>query len=107
MSLETVEQVRAARAILGWTQRDLAEASGVSLPTIKRIELLSGPLSVRAETVRLFDQAFRQSGVSFDAGALGDGLRQLSVRFRTVDGEVAKIDAGEFMTRFVQPRNRG
>lgn len=32
------EQIRAARAYLNWSQTRLAEASGVSLPTIKRME---------------------------------------------------------------------
>jgi len=34
----TSEQVRAARMLLRWDQRDLAEKSGVSLPSIKRLE---------------------------------------------------------------------
>ena len=32
------ELIRAARALVRWEQRDLAEASSVSLPTIKRLE---------------------------------------------------------------------
>ena len=32
------ELVRAARALLRWEQRDLATASSVSLPTVKRLE---------------------------------------------------------------------
>ena len=34
----TSELIRAARALLRWEQRHLAHASGVSLPTIKRLE---------------------------------------------------------------------
>ena len=33
------ELLRAARALLRWEQRDLATASSVSLPTIKRLEI--------------------------------------------------------------------
>jgi hypothetical protein len=36
------ELVRAARALLRWEQRDLANASSVSLPTIKRLESKPG-----------------------------------------------------------------
>ena len=36
------EVIRAARALLRWEQRDLAEASSVSLPTIKRLKLKTG-----------------------------------------------------------------
>lgn len=31
-------QLRAARALLGWDQRRLAELSGLSVPTIQRME---------------------------------------------------------------------
>ena len=31
------ELIRAARALLRWEQRDLSEASAISLPTIKRL----------------------------------------------------------------------
>ena len=37
------ELVRAARALLRWEQRDLAIASSVSLPTVKRLEVKAGP----------------------------------------------------------------
>ena len=40
----TSEMIRAARALLRWEQRNLAEASSVSLPTIKRLESRPGPL---------------------------------------------------------------
>ena len=38
----TSELIRAARALLRWEQRDLADASAVSLPTIKRLEAVPG-----------------------------------------------------------------
>jgi transcriptional regulator with XRE-family HTH domain len=38
----TAQKLRAARALLGWTQDDLAERSGVSKPTIARMELTEG-----------------------------------------------------------------
>jgi DNA-binding XRE family transcriptional regulator len=34
----TVRQMKAARALLAWSQGDLAKASGVSEPTIARLE---------------------------------------------------------------------
>ena len=34
----TGEASRAARGLLNWSKRDLAKASGVSLPTVHRIE---------------------------------------------------------------------
>ena len=38
----TAAQMRAARALLGIDQRRLAELSGVSLPTIQRMEASQG-----------------------------------------------------------------
>ncbi len=38
----TAAQMRAARALLGIDQRQLAELSGVSLPTIQRMEASEG-----------------------------------------------------------------
>jgi transcriptional regulator with XRE-family HTH domain len=35
-------QIRAARALLGMDQRSLAEAAGLSLPTIQRMEASTG-----------------------------------------------------------------
>ena len=37
----TIEQIRAARALLGWSQTELAERAGLSLPTVKRVEINS------------------------------------------------------------------
>ena len=39
----TSELIRAARALLRWDQRKLAEASSISLPTVKRLEAKPGP----------------------------------------------------------------
>jgi transcriptional regulator with XRE-family HTH domain len=38
----TIEQMRAARGLLGWSQSELAKRAGLSLPTIKRVEAGKG-----------------------------------------------------------------
>ena len=38
----TAAQIRAARALLGMDQRQLAEAAGLSLPTVQRMEASTG-----------------------------------------------------------------
>jgi transcriptional regulator with XRE-family HTH domain len=38
----TAAQIRAARALLGMDQRSLADAAGLSLPTIQRMEASTG-----------------------------------------------------------------
>jgi len=70
----TSEQVRAARALLRWEQKDLAEASKVSLPSIKRLETIPGPLAAQARTVEAIRAALEAAGVIFQAaGEAVDG----------------------------------
>ncbi|KPH08855.1 transcriptional regulator [Rhizobium acidisoli] len=70
----TSEQIRAARALLRWEQKDLAEASRVSLPSIKRLEGQPGALSAQERTIAAITEAFDAAGISFLAdGATVDG----------------------------------
>lgn len=67
MSNETVSvrQVKAARALLGWSQGDLAQASGVSEPTIKRLEAGDGALGGRSDTADKVQATLQRAGVVF------------------------------------------
>lgn len=56
-------QIRAARALLGWKQTDLAAASGVSEISIKNIE--RGATDPRASTLRAIQAAFEEAGLVF------------------------------------------
>lgn len=56
-------QIRAARALLGWKQTDLAERSGVSEISIKNIE--RGATDPRASTLRAIQSALEVGGVIF------------------------------------------
>jgi predicted transcriptional regulator len=64
----TSELVRAARALLRWDQRDLAEASSVSLPTIKRLEARPGILNAHTVTILAIRRALEAAGVEFTNG---------------------------------------
>lgn len=57
-------QIRAARALLGWSQSDLAEAAGVSVPTVQRSE---GKTTIKAadESVEAIVDALESEGVQF------------------------------------------
>ena len=70
----TSELIRAARAMLRWEQRDLAEASGVSLPTIKRLEATPGVLAAHSSTVTALRRAFESARIEFTNGS-GPGVR--------------------------------
>jgi len=59
----TPAQIRAARALLGWKQTDLAEASGVSEMSVKNIE--RGASDPRMSTLRALQEAFEAHGVIF------------------------------------------
>ncbi|MDO8297170.1 MAG: helix-turn-helix transcriptional regulator [Caulobacter sp.] len=75
----TSTQIRAARALLGWSQPALAKASGLSLPTIVRMESQLGPGRSSAANVEAVRRALENAGVVFldadDERALGPGVR--------------------------------
>jgi transcriptional regulator with XRE-family HTH domain len=76
----TPAQIRAARALLGWKQTDLAERSGVSEISIKNIE--RGATDPRSSTLGAIEKAFGSAGLIFlDPGDARDG--GAGVRFRT------------------------
>jgi transcriptional regulator with XRE-family HTH domain len=82
-SVLTSELIRAARALVRWEQRQLADASSVSLPTIKRLESKPGALMAHASTVAALIQALEAAGVEFiDENGGGPGVR-LRKRQRT------------------------
>lgn len=66
--------MKAARALLGIDQRQLAEAAGVSLPTIQRMEASEGQVRGNAETLMKVVEALERSGVELiAAGAVSVG----------------------------------
>jgi predicted transcriptional regulator len=72
----SIRQIKAARALLGWSQDDLARAADVSAPTIKRLEASDGPLGGRDETVEKILSAIFSAGVEFiDENGAGEGVR--------------------------------
>ena len=72
----SVRQVKAARALLDWSQNDLAAACGISVPTIKRIEANDGALGGRADTAEAIREALEAAGVEFIAeNGGGPGVR--------------------------------
>jgi hypothetical protein len=74
--LITSELIRAARALLRWEQRQLAEASSVSLPTVKRLEAKPGIMVAHAQTTAALIRALESAGVEFiDENGGGAGVR--------------------------------
>jgi transcriptional regulator with XRE-family HTH domain len=72
----TSRQLKAALAILGWKVSDLAGASGLSEPTIWRLETSDGSLTGRAGTIERLIGALEGAGVIFlDENGEGPGVR--------------------------------
>ena len=61
----TVSQIRAARAMLRWTAQDLAEAAGVGITTIRRMDVMDGVPVVNVRTLMALKAALESAGVEF------------------------------------------
>jgi transcriptional regulator with XRE-family HTH domain len=59
------EQIRAARALLRWTAQNLADASGIGVATIRRMELMDGVPSGQVRTIEALRVALEAAGVDF------------------------------------------
>ncbi|SMR82254.1 hypothetical protein SAMN04488030_2601 [Aliiroseovarius halocynthiae] len=71
----TGEQIRAARSLLGWTANDLAAESGISYPTVQRLDSTQGKLSGRHGTIEAIRGALVANGIQFlESGDTANGL---------------------------------
>ncbi len=70
----TAGQVRAARALLGLDQRALAELSGLSLPTIQRMEASDGVIRGNVDSLMKLTAALTVAGIEL----LGDNAPSTS-----------------------------
>jgi predicted transcriptional regulator len=72
----SIGQIKAARALLEWSQERLAVAADVSIPTIKRLEAQGGLLGGRDDTGSKIRRALETAGVEFiDENGGGPGVR--------------------------------
>jgi transcriptional regulator with XRE-family HTH domain len=65
----TASQMRAARALLAIDQRRLAEQSGLSLPTIQRMEASDGVVRGNVESLMKLVEALNRAGIEL----IGEG----------------------------------
>jgi len=70
----TSGQMRAARALLGIDQRELAGLSGLSLPTIQRMEASGGVVRGNVDSLMKLVGALAASGIEL----IGDGAPSTS-----------------------------
>jgi transcriptional regulator with XRE-family HTH domain len=72
----TAAQMRAARALLGINQRTLAELSGLSLPTIQRMEASDGVVRGNVDSLMKLVGALNDAGIELineNAASAGGG----------------------------------
>ena len=70
----TARQVRAARALLDWSQQQLADKAIVSLNAVARLE--KGLVDPRVSTVMAIQKALTKAGIEFlAADQKGEGVR--------------------------------
>jgi transcriptional regulator with XRE-family HTH domain len=90
----TAAQLRAARALLGIDQRQLAVLAGLSVPTIQRMEASDGVIRGNVDSLMKLMGALDAAGIELiDEGAVsqggGRGVR-LKVRSATVRADHEK-----------------
>jgi transcriptional regulator with XRE-family HTH domain len=70
----TAAQLRAARALLGLDQRELAERCGLSLPTIQRMEASDGVVRGNVDYLMKLVDTLASNGIELiNAGATSSG----------------------------------
>jgi ribosome-binding protein aMBF1 (putative translation factor) len=74
VTMITERQIRAARALLGWSQQQLADKAIVSINAVTRLE--RGEVDPRMSTVVAVEKALQKAGIEFiPAGEKGEGVR--------------------------------
>ncbi|MET3755002.1 transcriptional regulator with XRE-family HTH domain [Rhizobium binae] len=90
----TAAQMRAARAILGIDQRQLAELTGISVPTIQRMEASADVVRGNVDTLMRLLAALDSAGVEvINEGAVStDGGRGVRLKAKTKPSESATTE---------------
>jgi transcriptional regulator with XRE-family HTH domain len=78
----TGPQMRAARALLGIDQRQLAQRSGLSLPTIQRMESSNGLIRGNVDSLMKLVDALAAAGIELigEGTVSGDGGRGVRLK---------------------------
>ena len=74
----TSAQIRAARGMLDWSRKDLAEHSGISFASMMRLESFDGVPASNFKTLAAIKLAFEAAGVEF----IGSPESGAGVRFK-------------------------
>ena len=69
--MPNAQQIRAARGLLGWSARELAQRAGVHLTTVQRMERSKGEVRATVHTLSKVRRALEAAGVEFLNGNHG------------------------------------
>ncbi len=110
--MPTIEQIRAARALIGWSQGELADQAGLSQTGIARIE--NGTNQPNSTTLGKICMAFDKADVEFIGNT---GVKKRTGEVRTLRGaqgfkefmddvyNTAKLEGGEIVLHSANPEN--
>lgn len=82
----TSAQIRAARALIGIDQRALAEASGLSVPTIQRMEACNGQVRGHVDSLVRVIEALERAGVVLISDDAASNAGGRGVRLKHAEG---------------------
>ena len=72
----TGAQIRAARALLRWSAKELAKAAGIGVATVSRAEVEDGSTSLTSANLTAIRRACETAGIEFiDENGGGVGVR--------------------------------
>ena len=106
----TIEQIKAARALLSWGQAELARFAGISLPALGNLE--RGAVTPRPKTLQAIQTAMEAAGIEFIDGPGVRHQREM-LRITMLEGEgvfkklfedffvTLRKDGGELLVRGV------
>ena len=86
----TAPQLRAARALLGLDQRQLAELCGLSVPTIQRMEASDGTVRGTVDSLMKLIDALERGGIELiGEGQISSGGRGVRLKSPAAPSEPA------------------
>ncbi|WP_455222946.1 helix-turn-helix domain-containing protein [Kaarinaea lacus] len=88
----TAAQIRAARALLGIDQRQLAELTGLSVPTIQRMESSDGQIRGNVDSLVKVVEGLERAGIELiaEGAASADGGRGVRLKEKLQSGAEVK-----------------
>ena len=75
------KQIKAARVLLGWKGKDLADKSGVGITTLRRYETQDGIPNANKFVIKAIKICLEEAGIIFS----GDPLTDPGVKFHKSD----------------------